>query len=319
MKRKGYLYEKIHSIPNLYLAERNARKGKEDQYGIKVFDRDRDGNILRLNGMLENKTYATSTYTTYPIWEPKKRIVFCLPYFPDRIVHHAIMIPMEPIFVSTFTCDTYSCIKKRGIHAAYYAVRKALNDEAATKYCLKLDVKQFYPTVDHYILKRLLRKKIKDTNLLWLLDGIIESAEGLPIGNYLSQFFANFYLTYFDHWLKEKLRVPYYFRYLDDMVLLNGSKQYLHKMLYEIKSYLRNELNLTVKENYQVFPVESRGIDFVGYKTFHDYALLRKGIKQNFARAVANGADDSTIMSYWGWLKHCNSINLIRTLNAQIQ
>ena len=221
---------------------------------------------------------------------------------------------LEPILVQTFTADTYSCIKGRGIHAAANSVKKALSDKENTLYCLKLDVTKFYPSIDHDILKQLLRKKFKDSDLLWLLDEIIDSAPGLPIGNYLSQYLANFYLTYFDHWIKEEMNVKYYFRYADDLVILASSKPYLHFLLSYIKAYLKTELSLDVKGNYQIFPVESRGIDFVGYKFYHTHTLLRKSIKKNFARMVANNPNDASIASYMGWAKHCNSVNLLNKL-----
>lgn len=314
MKRKNNLYQEICSIKNLQLADKIARKGKLNQPGVIEFDKDPDGNILALHEMLKNKTYKTSPYTTFPIYEPKERIIFRLPYYPDRILHHAVMNILERIFVSTFTRDTYSCIKKRGIHAAAAAVKNALKDVAGTGHCLKLDVKKFYPNVDHEILKLLLRRKIKDSDLLWLLDGIIESAEGLPIGNYLSQYFANFYLTYFDHWIKEEKKVRYYFRYADDIVILSDSKPCLHQVLYDISIYFRDKLKLTIKNNYQVFPVKDRGIDFVGYVFYHTHTLLRKSIKQNFARKVSRGRNPQSIASYKGWAKHCNSKHLVKKL-----
>jgi RNA-directed DNA polymerase len=207
MKRLSNIYQKICSIENLVLADQIARKGKKGQYGIFLHDQKRESNILSLHTSLLDKTYKTSAYSVFKIHEPKEREIFRLPYFPDRITHHAVMNILEPMFIACFTSDTYSCIKKRGIHGAANKLRKALKDEPGTKYCLKLDIKKFYPSVDHAILKQLLRKKIKDQDLLWLLDEIIDSAPGLPIGNYLSQYFANFYLTYFDHWLKQVKKV----------------------------------------------------------------------------------------------------------------
>lgn len=317
MKRIGFLYHKVCSLENLQLADIIARKGKAHQYGVKIHDRNREPNMLLLQAALLNKTYITSPYTTFKIYEPKEREIFRLPYYPDRIVHHAVMNIMEPIFVSVFTADTYSCIKGKGIHGAARAVRKALRDEPETQYCLKLDIKKFYPSVVHDILKEQLRRKIKDTDLLWLLDNIIDSAPGLPIGNYLSQYFANFYLTPFDHWMKETLRVKYYFRYADDLVILSGDKNYLHSLLTYISAYLFTTLHLTVKENYQVFPVVARSIDFVGYRFYHSHTLLRKSIKKNFARKMHAGAGPLTLASYWGWAKHCHSRNLIKKLIKQ--
>lgn len=255
MKRISNLYEKIYSIDNLNLADSIARKGKKEQYGIFIHDKNRSNNILLLQQMLKNKTYKTSPYTTFTIFEKKERIIFRLPYYPDRITHHAVMNILEPIFISTFTNDTYSCIKGRGIHAAAYAVRNALFDFNNTTYCLKLDIKKFYPSVNHQILKQLLRRKIKDNNLLWLLDEIIDSANGIPIGNYLSQYFANFYLTYFDHWIKEDKRVRYYFRYADDIVILSNNKQYLSQLFLDIKNYLYDNLKLNINKN-RTYPAD---------------------------------------------------------------
>lgn len=314
MKRINNLYQTICSIENLQVADAKAAKGKSKQYGVILHNKNKESNLSQLHKMLIEKTYKTSQYTTFKVYEPKEREVFRLPYFPDRILHHAIMNVMEQVFVNCFTSDSYSCIKGKGIHAAANAVKKALQDNPNTVYCLKLDIKKFYHNVDHEILKQLLRKKIKDVDLLWLMDEIIDSAEGLPIGNYLSQYFANYYLTFFDHWIKENKGVKYYFRYADDLVVLHGSKTYLHQLLEEIKIYLHQNLKLTVKENYQVFPVDARSIDFVGYRFYHTHTLLRKGIKKSFAKAVKAGKNRSSISSYLGWAKHCNSINLINKL-----
>lgn len=301
-------------MDNLILADARASKGKSLQYGVQAHNKNRETNLQLLHNMLCNKTYQTSTYSTFKIYEPKEREVFRLPYFPDRITHHAIMNVLEPVFTALFTADTYSCIKGKGIHAAARNVRRALLDVPGTLYCLKLDIQKFYPSVDHAILKQLLRRKFKDQELLWLLDGIIDSAPGLPIGNYLSQYFANFYLTYFDHWIKENKSVKYYFRYADDLVILANNKPYLHALLADIRQYLHQNLNLTVKQNYQVFPVASRSIDFVGYRFYHTHTLLRKTIKQNFARMVATNKNRASIVSYYGWAVHADCNHLLKKL-----
>lgn len=313
MKRKGNLYEQMCSIENLMLAEKKARKRKSKQYGIKTFDKNKDAHIQRLHEALISETYRISDYKTFLIYEPKERMVFKLPYI-DRIVQHAIMIVIEQLFTPTFTADSYSCIKEKGIHAASNAVKKALCNKQDTAYCLKLDIRKYYPSVNHDILKQLIRRKIKDSRLLRLLDGIIDSADGLPIGNYLSQLFANVYLNGFDHWLKEQRGVKHYFRYADDMVILGGDKPYLHDLLGQIQLYLQTQLKLEVKRNYQIFPVAVRGIDFVGYKHYHSHTLLRKSIKKNFARSIAKGAKQATIASYKGWAKHANTKHLLKKL-----
>ncbi len=320
MKRINNLYPRICSIENLQLADQIARKGKSKQRGVKAHIRREAENLNKLRQLLINKQFTTSQYKTFMIRDPKEREIFCLPYFPDRIVHHAIMNILEPIFVASFTADTYSCIKRRGIKKAADNLKKALIDVDATTYCLKLDIRKFYPSIDHEILKKLLRRKIKDRDLLWLLDNIIDSASGVPIGNYLSQYLANYYLSPFDHWLKEQKRVKYYFRYADDIVILHSNKQYLHDLLTEIMSFLDTRLKLEVKHNYQVFPVQIRGIDFVGYVFRHSHTLLRKSIKKNFARMIARRKSPASIAAYYGWAKHCNSNNLLKKLlNESVQ
>jgi retron-type reverse transcriptase len=323
MKRIGNLYECIISVENLLLADEKARRGKKSTYGVLKHDRNRDENILNLHEALKNKTFQTSEYHVFTIREPKEREIHQLPYYPDRIVHHAIMNVMEPIWVSIFTKDTYSCIKGRGIHAAAERLKRQLkNDVENTAYCLKIDVRKFYPSVDHDILKSIIRRKIKDADLLWLLDSIIDSAPGVPIGNYLSQFFANLYLSYFDHYVKEVLKVKYYYRYADDMVFLSPSKADLHALLIEINHYLHENLRLDLKGNYQVFPTAKRGIDFVGYRFFHTHTLMRKSIKKNFCReaATANKLDlpekqhKLALCPWIGWARHCDSKHLLKTI-----
>lgn len=318
MKRIGNLYEQIISPDNLRKADVLARKGKKLSYGVMVHDRNREANILALHDMLKNKTFRTSEYDIFLIHEPKEREIYRLPYFPDRIVHHAVMNILEPIWVNIFTGDTYSCIKGKGIHAAVRKLKQELTDVEGTRYCLKLDVRKFYPNIDHDILKAIVRRKIKDKELLWLLDEIIDSAAGVPIGNYLSQYFANLYLAYFDHWVKEELQVKYYYRYADDIVILSNNKPDLHTILKHIKCYLNDNLKLEVKHNYQVFPVDARGIDFLGYRFYHSHILLRKSIKQRFARAVSRKGGNimQVHAAYWGWAKHCNSKNLLKKLTA---
>ncbi len=196
-----FLNIEICSLDNLLLADDIARKGKLKQMGVIIHDKNKIDNLNELHKTLINNEYKTSKYTTFKIYEPKERLVYKLPYYPDRILHHAIMNKLESMFVSTFTNNTYSCIKGRGIHKAKSAVEKALKNKDETVFCLKFDIKKFYPSVNHNILKELLRRNIKDFYLLKLLDEIIDSATGVPIGNYMSQYFANFYLSYFDHYI----------------------------------------------------------------------------------------------------------------------
>lgn len=320
MKRFGNLFHTICSMDNLRLADQRARRQKGHQRGIREFDKDHAGNLQALHESLVDGTYRTSAYRTFLIYEPKEREIFMLPY-KDRIVHHAIMNLLESILVPTFTADTYSCVKGKGVHKANEAVKRALKDVAGTQYCLKMDIRKFYPSVNHDVLKQLIRRKIKDKYLLQLLDEIIDSADDIPIGNYLSQYFANLYMTGFDHWMKEQKRQRYYFRYADDMVILASTKEELHQLLAEIRHYLATNLKLNLKHNYQIFPVEKRGIDFVGYVNYHTHTRVRKTIKKNCARKMKKGCGPETRASYLGWFKHADCKHLTKKLltNDQFQ
>ena len=314
MKRINNLYQKIISIDNLYLADEIARKGKRTSYGVLKHNKNQKANILELHNALKNKTYKTSDYTIFKIYEPKERVIYRLPYV-DRIVHHAIMNILEPIWVSIFNHNTYSCIKKKGVHAALADIKSDIEkDKVGTKYFMQLDIKKFYPNIDHGILQKIVRRKIKDKDLLDLLDEIIVSAKGVPIGNYLSQYFANLYLAYFDHWIKEEKRVKYY-RYADDMIIFSNNKEDLHALLIEIKQYLASNLKLEIKGNHKICPLDNHGLDFVGYVIRSSHVLLRKSIKKAFARKVSKKPNIKTLSAYYGWAKHCDSTNLLKKLN----
>lgn len=323
MKRINNLFPQIYDHDNIDLADRKARKCKKNTYGVKKHDENREQENLQIHENIKNGTYKTSGYSTFKIYEPKERIIFRLPYNPDRIVHHAVMNILEPIWVKTFTRDTYSCIKNRGIHALAQQLRKDLDaDPQGTLYCLKMDIKKFYPSINHAVLKRILKKKIKDKKLLKLLGEVIDSADGVLIGNYLSQFFANLYMAYFDHWVKEELKVKYYYRYADGIVILSDNKNQLRSWLVAIKLYLTHELQLKLKDNYQIFPVNSRGIDFVGYVFYHTHTKLRKSIKMKLHKLIDKYEQGKLskeelqikLASYFGWLKYCDSKNLLRQI-----
>lgn len=320
MKKFKNLYQKITDLDNIILAHHNARKDKTNRDDVKLVDSDIEGFCKQIQQMLVNHTYKTSQYYTFKLYEPKERIIFKLPYFPDRIVHHAIMNIMEPLWVNQMIPQTYSCIKKRGIHKVLKQIQHDLKDKENTEYCLKIDIRKFYPSVDHDTLKQIVRIKLADNELLQVLDEIIDSSDGVPIGNYLSQFFANLYLSYFDHWVKESKGIKYYYRYADDIVILHKDKEFLQTLLRDIKTYLNDKLKLQLKSNYQVFPVESRSIDFVGYKIYHSYTLVRKALKKRYCKKNAKLCKRSTnykyyrrkMASYIGWFKHANCYSLLK-------
>lgn len=329
MKRYGNLYERVCSYENLVNAAENARKGKARQKTVQIFFDNFEENIQKLREELLTHTFKTSDYSVFTIFEPKERVIYRLP-FRDRVIHWAIMLVVEPLWIKTFTRDTYSCIKNRGIHSLLKKLREDLGDDPeGTKYCLKIDVKKFYPTIDHEILKNVIRRKIKDPELLSLLDGVIGSVPdgaGVPIGNYLSQFFANLYLSELDHLIKEEHRVRCYYRFADDIVILGSDKETLRGLLVFINHYLVSERNQKIKANYQIFPVESRGIDFVGYVTRHDYVKARKKNKKALCRKVAQyrkqGLSEEQIRlktaSRVGFMIHADTKHLLQTLNLTV-
>lgn len=316
MKRYGNLYEKIIDKDNIRLAHHNARKGKTYYKEVKMVDSDIEKHVDEIHAMLKEETYQISKYKTFvKVDSGKEREIFVLPYYPDRIIQWAIVQVCEPIWMNSLIHQTYSSLPGRGIHLALrHLKRDILKHPDETTYCLKFDVKKFYPSINHSILKSTIRKKIKDTRLLDLIDKIIDSAEGVPIGNYLSQFFGNLYLGGFDHWCKETLGIRYYYRYCDDIVILHNDKQYLQNLLVDIKYYLNVNLKLNLKSTYQIFPISCRGIDFIGYRIFPNYILLRKRICKNMKQKLKRmgmfseltNKDKNIIASYDGWLKWGN-------------
>lgn len=323
MKRHGNLYPRVIHKENLLKAHHNARKGKRYYQDVIRVDRNDEAYIDRLYRLLAGKTFTTARYEVFRITEPKERLISKLPYFPDRIVHHAVMQVCQPIWDKMFIYDTYAATPGKGLHAGIARLRHFLKDRSQTAYCLKMDIAQFYPSVNHDILMDILRRKIKCADTLWLLEDVVRSVPGgvgLPIGNYLSQYLSNIYLDPFDHWIKEDLHLKYYIRYCDDAVILHRDKAYLHDLWHQISEYLKEQLHLELNRKTQLFPVAARGIDFLGYKTYHDFSLLRKSAKKNLAAKVSQiekGTDSlapqhvvSSVMSYMGWLKHCNAWNL---------
>lgn len=322
MKRIGNIYEKIYNLDNLREAHRNAKRDKSHYREVKMVDSDEEYYLRIIQNMLKSKTYRVSDYTHTKINDKDKvRELSKLPYFPDRIIQWAILLQIEDVFNNMLIPQTCASLKNRGIHKASRFVDKYLKDKDKTRYCLKIDVHHFYASINHNTLKQLLLRKFKDADLLWLLFLIIDSTDGdvgIPIGSYLSQYLANFYLSYFDHWCKEEKQCKYYVRYMDDVVIFDKDKQNLHVLLNEIKQYLSDNLKLELKYNYQIFPTFIRGVDFVGYRHFGDFKLLRKSTCKNFKTKMLKIKNKQNVTykdfccfySYKGWLEFCNSYRL---------
>lgn len=343
IKRFGNLYEKIYDIDNLRKAHKNARKGKSWYKEVVEVDNNLDYYLEKLSDMLKNKTYKTSKYQVFQKQENNKiRTIYKLPYFPDRIAQWAIIQVIEPYLLRTFTSDTYSSIPNKGIHQALYKIKNDMHNKFdQCTYCLKIDIRHFYQNINHKILIDKYKRIFKDNNLIWLLEEIINSINtadledlkefykdnsiddqtGIPIGNYLSQYSGNLYLSSLDHYIKEQLKIKFYYRYMDDIVILLNNKEELFRIKNKIEDFLYKN-KLLLKSNWQLFPSNVRGIDFVGYRIFKDYILLRKstcnkmkkrmnGIYKKVQRKkLMNHSDWASINSYKGWLKHCDSYHL---------
>lgn len=324
MKRHGNLYNRISSLPNLYIAHRHARRGKTHYSEVRYVDKNKDKLLEGLHETLVHQTYTTGKYKIKKIYEPKERTIYALPYYPDRIVQHATMNILQPIWDKTFIYDLYSAIPNKGIHKAIKRLRLFLKDIENTKYCLQFDIKSYYPSMNHNILMALIEKKIKCRKTLWLLKDVIDSLgdeTNIPIGNYLSQYFGNLYLNEFDHWLKEKQYIKHYIRYNDDGIILGNNKKQLWGLLDKIQNYVETHLQLKLNTKTRIYPVDEVGIDFLGYKTHRTHVLLRKRTVNKFKHKIKdiktrhvetkNQHIMSSVMSYVGWMQHGNCYNLL--------
>lgn len=360
------LFNSICSMDNLYRAYQNAKSGKGWYKEVKQIEKRPFYYLAGLQYMLKNHLFKTSEYEIFILNEgKKKRDVYKLPFFPDRIAQWAILQVIEPFLVANMTADTYSAIPGKGIQPivndlrGYYKTKRVdgkkksvwvpsilLSDEENTRYCYKIDLHHYYQSINHEVLKQKFRKVFKDPELLWLLDEIVDSINtateedlielslsgeievdpntGIPIGNYMSQYSGNFYLSSLDHWVKEELHVKHYYRYMDDVVIFASSKEELHEIHRKVTAYTRDYLHLNIKGNYQIFPTKVRGVDFVGYRFFGEYTLLRKSTAINFKRKMRacrkkmennippTYSEWCSFNSYKGWLGNCDSYRLFK-------
>lgn len=317
MKRFNHLYSEIIERSNLERALVNAMKGKSHYNEVKLLKIRSSDSISELHEMLRNETFVNSRYHIFTKRATnKERVIHKLPLYPDRVIHHAIVQVLMPVWLKILIRDTYSTIPGRGIHDGVKRMKTALKDDLNTVYALKFDIRKYYQSINHDVLLSILRRKIKDEKLMRLLEIIIRSAPGIPIGNYISQWFGNMYLAYFDHYCKEQLNTRYYFRYCDDVVILGRTKDELHARFIKIRQYLHDYLMLEIKDNYQVFPVNKRGIDFLGYKFYHTHVLVRKRIVKNFIQKrrqtkVSRQKLQGQLASYNGWFKYANTYRLL--------
>jgi hypothetical protein len=328
MKRTGNLFQKIVEPDNIQLAFQLARKGKRWQNTIKIFELQEEENLAKIRASLIDKTFTTSDYETFIVYEPKRRLIYKLPFNPDRIVQHALMNVVEPIWESFFIDDSYACRVGKGIHTGSKRTMEYIRKVGKEGYCLKMDISKFYPSISHDILFKLIEQKIKCKDTLNLFSDIVYSISGgynVPVGNYTSQWLGNLYLNELDQFVKHELKGEHYIRYCDDFLLFHTDKTYLKDCADAMTSFLKSTLNLKLSKN-MIFPV-ALGVDFLGYRNFHDYILLRKTsatrirrrmkkLPDLFSKGVINKDQlRSSLASMSGWLRWCNSYNLSKSLD----
>ncbi len=291
MKRYGYLWQQLISFDNLLKAAKQAQKSKRFQPAVLKFNSNIEQELLLMQQQLQQKTYPFGEYTTFYIIEPKKRMISAAPY-PDRVVHHALCNIIQPLFERSFIQHSYANRVGFGTHRA---LRHFTTLARQYRYVLQCDIQKYFPTIDHEILKKLLCRKIKCPDTLWLINTIIEHSniqpaptlyfpgddlltpiqrrKGLPVGNLTSQFFANVYLNGFDHFIQEHLALPY-LRYVDDFALFSNDKQQLQQARVRLENYL-------VQLRLKIHPIKSQifktqyGASFLGFRVLPDRIRVR--------------------------------------------
>ncbi len=322
MKTYADLYEKIYNYKNLFNSYLKARRGKRYRDEVLKFSYNLEENLIIIQNELIYKEYCPSRFREFFVYDPKKRLISA-PAFKDRIVHHALVNVIEPLFEKKFIAHSYACRIGKGNHRAMKKVQEFIRkcQKDGKVYILKGDISKYFPSVTHDILKKIIRKTIRCKNTLWLIDKIIDSPgeeSGLPIGSLTSQLFANVYLNELDHFLKDELSIKFYVRYMDDFVVVHNSKEYLKNLLDHIVYFLENTLKLKLNPKSHVFPAK-QGVDFCGYRVWATHILPRKRIikktRRMFKKLMKLYAKGEItmeyiqrrIVSFLGYVKHCNA------------
>lgn len=325
MKTCKNLWEKFISEENFKLAYKNAIKNKSNQEQIIRFKKNEEENLKAVRQLVIDGKFRTSKYKEKKIFEPKERTIYKLPFCPDRIVQHAVMNILIPIFTNRFIENSYACIEGRGqlkasIKCAEYVRRY--------DYCLKCDIRKFYPSINQKILSEKLHRIIKDEKFMELIDDIIFSFEGgynCPIGNYCSQWFGNFYLTELDNYVLHELKPGGYERYCDDFMLFDDDKKYLKECKEKIEIFIKERLELEYSKA-DLFHVK-QGVDFVGYRHFRKFILVRKRTAKrlkNRCKEIEENIDtidlkkvESQLASARGLTKHACSYHLRKKIKLE--
>ncbi len=320
MKTHKHLWDDFISTENFAIAAKRAVRSKRSKKSTKRFLRHADVKLAALRERLQSGKYKTSQYTAFMIHEPKQRIIFMLPLYPDHILHHALINILGPIWQKMFIADSYACIPGRGLHAAS---RRCAELVRKNKYVLQCDVKKFYPSINHDVMMRIISRKITDRRMLVLLNEIVRSLGGecgLPIGNLTSQWLGNVYLHQLDMFVKHTMRVPGYIRYCDDFCLFSNNRRELDAWAVMLREYLENELKLQFSKC--VIKSTDCGVDFIGFRHFKRFIILTKAGARKLKRHVIcllqhmemSPRVRSQLASYNGWLNAGCTYNFRRRL-----
>jgi hypothetical protein len=297
MKRTGYLLEKISEPENLRIAFWKAARMKTGKREVLFFQKNLENELANLREQLMTLSLDIGNYHYFTIYDPKERII-CAASFPERVLHHAIMNVCDPYFERFQIYDSYATRKGKGTHLA---VEKAHSFNKRNRYFLKLDIKKYFDSINHNVLIKLLYRKFKDQKLLSVFEQIINSystsqSKGLPIGNLTSQYFANYYLAFLDHFIKEKMQVKHYVRYMDDMVLWGNNKSTVKENLKKIMGFLDEKLFLNL--NQPILNNTSQGLSFLGFRVFPEVIRLNSRSKKRFIHKV-NQYKKNVLINKW--------------------
>jgi len=320
-------FDKYLTYENLAKAHKSSRKCKSCRANIIRFELKREEYLLWLYNSLKNQTYKHGVYKVFYIYEPKVRLIEASNYM-DRIVHRWYVESfLLPNFLPQFIPNSYACLVNKGMHQAVLDLQKAMRKakkEWGEYYILKMDVRKYFQNIDKEILFKIVQRKIKDKKILWLTREIIyskHSATGIPIGNYSSQIFANIYLNEIDQYIKHDLRVRYYFRYMDDSVILYKSKAELKEILNKIIIFLRDKLKLELNKKTNIFK-SKQGVNFCGYHVNENRIKIRRRGKIKLKRKIkklklkikrgemTSFEAKKYLCGHYGYLNYANTYNL---------
>ncbi|MDP3974112.1 MAG: reverse transcriptase domain-containing protein [Candidatus Daviesbacteria bacterium] len=330
------LYSQLISIEHLLQAWEEFKVGKRNKSDVQNFERNLENSLFSLHRDLKERVYQHASYTAFNIYDPKFRHIHKA-RVRDRIVHHAVVSLIEPLFDKTFIYDSYSCRDNKGSHKAVTRlaifIRKISKNYTGNCFVLKLDVKKFFANVNQTILFDCIKKRVEDPDLLCLIKNILGSFSnntGIPIGNLTSQIFANIYLNELDQFVKHVLKEKYYIRYCDDFTIVSPTKRHLENLIPQIETFLNEKLRLSLHEGKIVIRKYTQGVDFLGYIIMPHVILprtktrrrvfkkLREKINNLQTGIVSEGSFNQSLQSYLGYLGHANSYKLTQKLKNQI-